>query len=60
MLVMGDDNLFMYKQLDENKFVEDMAGLGFEVNPLKQQYGVFFLQNRLFQDETGKLVMAYP
>lgn len=60
-LVMGDDHLFIYdpKWFDKDKFVKDMLHLGFEVNPEKQQYGTFFLQNRLFNNE-GNMVMAYP
>lgn len=61
MLVMGDDNLFIYSELDEEKYVQAMKNLGFEVNPDKQQYGLFFLQNRLFKPkDSSDLVMAYP
>lgn len=61
MLVMGDDNLFIYdpKKFDKDKYVKDMELLGFEVHPDKQQYGTFFLQNRLFK-ENGRDVMIYP
>lgn len=62
MLVMGDDNLFMYDpdQFDHDRYVKDMSLLGFEVHPDKQQYGAFFLQNRVYKDENGKLIMIYP
>jgi len=61
MLVMGDDNLFVYKVLDEEQFVRDMKGLGFEVHPDKKEFGIFFLQNRIFEDPaSNELVMTYP
>lgn len=62
MLVMGDDNLFMYdpEHFDHDRYVKDMAALGFEVHPDKQQYGAFFLQNRVYKDDDGKLIMLYP
>lgn len=61
MLVMGDDNLFVYSILNHDQYVADMAKLKFEVHPDKQQYGVFFLQYRLFTDpETNQLIMSYP
>lgn len=61
MLVMGDDILFMYdpSHFDHDRYVKDMSLIGFEVHPDKQQYGAFFLQNRVF-DQGNKLVMAYP
>jgi len=61
MLVMGDDNLFIYdpQHFDHDRYVKDMSLLGFEVHPDKQQYGAFFLQNRVFNDN-GKLIMLYP
>lgn len=60
MLVMGDDNLFVYETLDHDQFVKDMESLHFEVNPDKQQYGVFFLQNRIYKANNGDIVMMYP
>ena len=62
MLVMGDDNLFMYDpdHFDHDRYVKDMSLLGFEVHPDKQQYGAFFLQNRVYKDDEGKLIMIYP
>nr|UDL14459.1 MAG: putative RNA-dependent RNA polymerase [Picobirnaviridae sp.] len=62
MLVMGDDNLFMYNpdHFDYDKYVKDMSLLGFEVHPDKQQFGAFFLQNRVYKDENNQLVMVYP
>ena len=60
MLVMGDDNLFCYKTLDYKKYLKDMEQLGFKVHPDKQEYGLFFLQNRLYTSEDGKLCMVYP
>lgn len=60
MLVMGDDNCFVYKQLDHNQMIKDMKELGFDVNPSKDEYGPMFLQYRLFTDpSTDELVMAY-
>lgn len=61
MLVMGDDSLITYdpSAFDHDTFVEDMSGIGFEVNKEKGEFGVFFLQNRLFRSESG-LVMVYP
>lgn len=58
MFVMGDDNLFLYENLDYQKFQEDLANIGFEVNKEKDEYGPFFLQYRLFRYEDN-LVMAY-
>nr|QAA77647.1 RNA-dependent RNA polymerase [Kumba picobirna-like virus] len=61
MLVMGDDNCFVYKILDHKKMIEDMKILGFDVNPEKDEYGPMFLQYRLFEDpQTHEQVMAYP
>lgn len=59
MLVMGDDNNFLYKNLDHKQFEKDMLDLGFEVNMEKDEFGPMFLQYRLFQDESGDLVTAY-
>lgn len=59
MLVMGDDNLFLYRNLDHAQFERDMASLGFKVNMDKDEYGPMFLQERVFKDEQGQLVMAY-
>jgi hypothetical protein len=60
MLVMGDDNCFVYKQLDHRQMIKDMEELGFSVNPEKDEYGPMFLQFRLFEDpDTRELVMVY-
>lgn len=60
MLVMGDDNCFVYKLLDKAQMIKDMKNLGFDVNPEKDEYGPMFLQYRLFEDpQTHELVMAY-
>jgi hypothetical protein len=61
MLVMGDDNLFIYNpaKFDKDRYVKDMSLLGFEVNPEKQQYGTFFLQNRVWRSG-NEWIMAYP
>nr|QIJ70078.1 RNA-dependent RNA polymerase [Mischke partiti-like virus] len=58
MLVMGDDNNFLYQNLDHKQFEKDMESLGFKVNMDKDEYGPMFLQYRLFQDH-DTLVMAY-
>nr|UDL14605.1 MAG: putative RNA-dependent RNA polymerase [Picobirnaviridae sp.] len=58
MMVMGDDNLFIYNKLDYDKFKADLESIGFEVNKEKDEYGPFFLQYRLF-DYNGEKVMAY-
>lgn len=60
MLVMGDDNLMVIpRDWDEQAHVKFMASRGYEVNPDKKAWGVFFLQNRLFKiDQTYH--MAYP
>jgi hypothetical protein len=60
MLVMGDDNLVAYDpSVTREKFAEEMKKLGFEINPDKGEFGVFFLQNRIFQSD-GAMVMVYP
>lgn len=60
MLVMGDDNNFLYKNLDHKRMIEDMKDLGFDVNPEKDEFGPMFLQYRLFEDpQTHERVMAY-
>lgn len=60
MLVMGDDNQFIYKNLDHKQFEKDMQSIGFEVNMDKDEFGPMFLQYRLFEDETTHdRVMAY-
>jgi hypothetical protein len=60
MLVMGDDNLFLYKNLDHKTFEEDMLKLGYEVNMDKDEFGPMFLQYRLFKPEgMSDPVMAY-
>lgn len=58
MLVMGDDNNFIYKNLDHKQFEKDMESLGFSVNMAKDEYGPMFLQYRLFRSDDA-LVMAY-
>nr|UDL14515.1 MAG: putative RNA-dependent RNA polymerase [Picobirnaviridae sp.] len=61
MLVMGDDNLFVYKNLDYNKFKETLKSIGFDVEDSKDEYGLFFLQYRLFKPASGQdHVMCYP
>ena len=60
MWVMGDDNMFLYRQLDYDKFSKAMADLKFEVNDTKDEFGLFFLQWRLFKNSDGNLVMSYP
>lgn len=60
MLVMGDDNLAVYKVFSKERMVNIMKKLGFEVNPAKDEFGITFLQYRLFEDpDTRELVMAY-
>lgn len=58
MLVMGDDNNFLYKNLDHKQFEKDMDSLGFKVNMEKDEFGPMFLQYRLFRSNDA-LVMAY-
>ena len=58
MLVMGDDNLFVYDTLDYERFKEDLKKIGFDVNAEKDEYGLFFLQYRLFK-YNDDFVMAY-
>ena len=61
MLVMGDDNNFLYSNLDHKQFEDDMKSIGFEVNMDKDEFGPMFLQYRLFEDpETHEQVMSYP
>lgn len=58
MLVMGDDNLFVYDTLNYEQFKEDLKKIGFDVNSEKDEYGLFFLQYRLFKFNND-FVMAY-
>lgn len=62
MLVMGDDNLFFYEKLDYPRFAKDLESIGFEVNESKDEFGLFFLQYRLFKPESNssEYVMSYP
>lgn len=61
MLVMGDDNNFIYRNLNHSEFEKDMKSLGFDVNMEKDEFGPMFLQYRLFKDpDTNDLVMCYP
>lgn len=61
MLVMGDDNLFAYEKLDYPRFVKTLESIGFEVNETKDEFGLFFLQYRLFKPEnSNEYVMTYP
>lgn len=60
MMVMGDDNCFVYKIFEHRLAKNIMAELDFEINPEKDEFGPMFLQYRLFEDpETHKLVMVY-
>lgn len=60
MMVMGDDNCFVYKLLDHKQMIKDMEELGFSVNPEKDEFGPMFLQYRLFEDpDSHELVMVY-
>lgn len=58
MLVMGDDNLFVYDTLDYERFKEELKRLGLDVNKEKDEFGLFFSQYRLFE-LNGDYVMAY-
>lgn len=61
LLVMGDDSLATYDPAHFNldTFITRMKALGFEVSSEKGEFGVFFLQHRLFEYK-GELVMVYP
>nr|UDL14465.1 MAG: putative RNA-dependent RNA polymerase [Picobirnaviridae sp.] len=61
MMVMGDDNLHVYRTLDRKVLAQDMKKLfGAVINEDKYEFGLVFLQYRLFRDPTTKqLVMAY-
>lgn len=61
MLVMGDDNLHVYKQLDRERLSKDMKNIfGANINQVKYEFGPVFLQYRVFRDpKTQDYVMAY-
>ena len=60
MLVMGDDNLQAHrKDVTHDSYVKAMSSIGFDVNPLKGEEGIFFLQRRLIK-ENEQYIMVTP
>lgn len=55
LMVMGDDNLLVQpKALDNKKYSSLMkTKFGLDVSDQKGEYGLFFLQRRLFQKPDG-------
>lgn len=62
MLVMGDDNLHVYKNLDRDKLTNDMKKIfGANINAAKYEYGPIFLQYRVYKRPgVDGYIMAYP
>lgn len=53
LMVMGDDNLMVQsKKLDNKKYSHLMKSkFGLDVSDQKGEFGLFFLQRRLFRDD---------
>lgn len=62
LMVMGDDNLLVQpKALNNKKYSELMESkFGLDVSDQKGEYGLFFLQRRLYRRPDGSWIMITP